>query len=753
MIPILFPADEITKGPNAFTTNGLGRLNDATKCVVTEVIKGSYELELTYPIYGVHYNLIKHGCYIFSKPSEGANPQPFEIYRIGIPLDGLVKIYAWHISYKLSYIPVDPFEAIGPQDMILKMNSHAIGDNPFTVTTDISDQESASIPIETYEPFSYRELIGGVDGNFIETFNAEPEFDIFNVKLNSHRGYDNGVRILYGKNLTDMDYEQNEDNYVTHYYPYWTNDEGIYLTGDIVKSPWIEEDLDTWEKKRIVPFDTSPYLEAEEDPDTGVIDYPTADEIESCAILYMLENGIGLKNESITISFEQLWNTEEYKNIAPVERVRLGDTVNVYNRQAGLDFTTRVVKTVYDSLLERYTSIDLGDHKNNLETTILDFQNGNKEAISKAVDRAYLELGKRITDLDESTSERMDGIDEDIDDAYEEISESEQRSSEAIAASEQRSSQRILDLDESLKRKMATDIAASAADLTAQMNAALIAQMNLINGATGGYVVTITDASGKPQETIYGDAPTLSEMVNCLRINYAGIGFSQNGYQGPYTTAWDINGNFNADFIRAGNINANLITAGNINASLITTGVLNADLIKTGSLAVVDDDENVIFEVNLDSKEVIINASYVRMSSTTTVTDVINELQDGTANALSISTSANDKANSLESSISEINSEIGYIHENGVSKVITTTGTFDDQGLTISQSDAPTKSNYGVDGVKIMRNNTDETVLLSVDHTGVNAENVSVRTYLNIGQRYRFENIGTDRMGCFYIGG
>lgn len=41
---------------------------------------------------------------------------------------------------------------------------------------------------------------------------------------------------------------------------------------------------------------------------------------------------------------------------------------------------------------------------------------------------------------------------------------------------------------------------------------------------------------------------------NCIRMNLGGIAFSQNGWQGPYISAWTIDGRFNADFITAGKI-------------------------------------------------------------------------------------------------------------------------------------------------------------------------------------------------------
>ena len=50
MKPILYPA-----GETQFQNNGLGRLSDMVKCLVTEERNGQYELEMQYPITGIHY--------------------------------------------------------------------------------------------------------------------------------------------------------------------------------------------------------------------------------------------------------------------------------------------------------------------------------------------------------------------------------------------------------------------------------------------------------------------------------------------------------------------------------------------------------------------------------------------------------------------------------------------------------------------------------------------------------------------------
>lgn len=83
-----------------------------------------------------------------------------------------------------------------------------------------------------------------------------------------------------------------------------------------------------------------------------------------------------------------------------------------------------------------------------------------------------------------------------------------------------------------------------------------------ITGANGGYVVTHYNANGQPYEILIMDNPDIAQAVNVIRMNVEGIGFSQTGYEGPFRTAWTIDGHFVADFIDTGVLTANIIKAG-----------------------------------------------------------------------------------------------------------------------------------------------------------------------------------------------
>lgn len=66
-------------------------------------------------------------------------------------------------------------------------------------------------------------------------------------------------------------------------------------------------------------------------------------------------------------------------------------------------------------------------------------------------------------------------------------------------------------------------------------------------------------------ETYFLDKLPKEAAKYVMRMNLGGIAFSQNGWAGPYTTAWTIDGKFNADFISTGTLQAIKILGGSIN--------------------------------------------------------------------------------------------------------------------------------------------------------------------------------------------
>jgi hypothetical protein len=106
---------------------------------------------------------------------------------------------------------------------------------------------------------------------------------------------------------------------------------------------------------------------------------------------------------------------------------------------------------------------------------------------------------------------------------------------------------------------------------------------------------------------------------------------------------------------------------------------------------------------------------------------------------------------SAKMSAEAIEIQISSAMKNGTSKVVTETGfTFDDEGLTVEKSGREMKTQITEDGMKVFQN---EEVVLMANNQGVDAKNLHATTYLIVGGRSRFENYGSSRTGCFWIGG
>lgn len=372
MIPILY-----SPTTTSFTTGGIGKLIDAGSCIVTEERNGSYELEMTYPITGHLYDEIKQRSIIFAKPSPAQSEQPFRVYRITKPLNKVVTIYAAHISYDLSGIPVKNFTSQSVQAALTALTTSSVISNPFTFWSDKTN--SGVMEIET--PTPCRTILS----NILDVYGGEYEFDKYTVKLHSLRGFDNGVSIKYGKNLTDLEQDENCSNVYTGVLPYWTGNETT-ISGSVVNAPG------TYDFTRILPVDFTSDFETQ----------PSTTQLDNAATNYISANNIGIPEVNLTVSFVHLNQTEEYKNLGIFERVELGDSIKVEFAAMGVSSTARCVKTVYNTLLERYDNVELGEVKKGLADTISSQTSSiidisKNSGVSSAVKAAIIAATEAIT--------------------------------------------------------------------------------------------------------------------------------------------------------------------------------------------------------------------------------------------------------------------------------------------------------------------------------------------------------------------
>ena len=383
MNPILF-----SENSTVFTSNGIGRLSDAIKCLVTEERNGIYELEMTYPMDGQHYSDIEIRSIIVAKPSPDANPQPFRVYKITKPIGGKSVIYAQHLSYDLSKNTCMPFEVTASgsacSSALSGLKSHAVDTCPFSFDTNVTTVASYT----QLTPSSIKKRLGGTKGSILDQFGGEYEYDIYNVHLWRERGTVTDVVLRYGKNITDLEQEENIANTVTGVVPYWTNMDGdqiITLPEKVVRSSHASE----YSSFLTVPLD----LSSEWD------EAPTAEALRAAATVYVNQQGFGVPKVSTTVSFVNLADTEEYKDLIPLQNVNLCDTITVQFEKLGIDTTAKIVKTVYNVLKEKYDELQVGSLKSNLASTITDMEASTVQSISDTGKRVFAEANTEAQDL------------------------------------------------------------------------------------------------------------------------------------------------------------------------------------------------------------------------------------------------------------------------------------------------------------------------------------------------------------------
>ena len=334
----------------AWDTNGLGALSDCISCVVEETLNGPFELEMQYRLNGLHYADITFRSIILAKPNPTARPQPFRVYKISRPINGVVTINAQHLSYDLSGIVIEPFNAPSLASALEGMKTNAVTENPFEYET---DKTVISDFVASY-PSSARSLVAGQRGSLLDTYGGELEFDRYQVKLLSHRGKDNGVTIRYGKNMTDVNQEEDGSGVYTGVYPYWySEEEGSADLGNSYVP--VEGEFDF---TRILLLDLTEEFESK----------PTAEELTQKAQEYISSHDPGVPTISTTVSWYQ---SREF-----VENVNLGDVVGVYFSRLGISSKAKIVKTRYNALQNRYESVDIGSVRSSIAGTIVSMDQG-----------------------------------------------------------------------------------------------------------------------------------------------------------------------------------------------------------------------------------------------------------------------------------------------------------------------------------------------------------------------------------------
>lgn len=346
MIPVIFKP-----GEKDFTTNGLGRLIDATRCEITEEANGKYELEMDYPAISRFSDYFENGYQIKAKPNDLEEYHIFEIKQtFKDTFTNSIVIYAQSRTYKLGnrqvrLVTVD--NRNGAEAMrLIEQNM----DEPCDIKL-YSDINTASSTV--FEARNVLNCIAGEQGSLLQYWGGEIKREPFKLSLLRRRGRDNVGTVRYGKDLKGLTIKFDWQSIVTKVLPFAELQSGVDGTsqriyGDAVKSEYINKYPDVYAQ----------YVQFTEDQ--GVKDSSSLNKVAG-KYFTTLYPGSDKPKVSIELEIEKLTDSEEAKEFAKMRNYNLFDTFTVYHKFYDIDIQTKVTGIVYDALAEKTIKITAGD--------------------------------------------------------------------------------------------------------------------------------------------------------------------------------------------------------------------------------------------------------------------------------------------------------------------------------------------------------------------------------------------------------
>lgn len=380
-----------SKEAQTFTSLGLGTLLPSA-CVVTESLNGGYELSFTHPYdpWG-KWRRIETGNILLAPTPTG--PQPFRIYHAA-PTMEQIEGKGRHLFYDLlDNLCRSLKTGVVPAGEALEKLSRSLAyPMPFSFSTDI--QKEGELLVKNLNPVMALLSEEKETQSFITVFGGELERNGYHVGLKTALGMDRGVAIRYGKNLAGLEVTEDMSEVATRVYP--IGKDGVTLSGN----GYVDS-----EKIDLYPF---PKIRVLEDNSTK-----SQKELKTLAEDFFAKGG-DLPSIHIKANFQELSQTEEYKQYVVLETVLLGDIVTVVNPKMNFSKKAKVVSYTYDSLTKRYESIELGEFAPFLTDALSSFSR-NTASSFRQVNTALSTLDGAMNQVDGglstlgSTVERLDG--------------------------------------------------------------------------------------------------------------------------------------------------------------------------------------------------------------------------------------------------------------------------------------------------------------------------------------------------------
>ncbi|MFN6748013.1 phage tail spike protein [Enterococcus faecium] len=384
LITIYDKNDANNLAEHLYDTQGLGALSDWLTATVSNKLNGAEIFQGTYPISGTNADLIIEGRIIQCYVDENRAKQRLRIYYAKTSVIGnTIEVKAEPIFNDIRKSVLNKYDS-GTEKITA---TQAWQNAKVLAKPAIPSQFSFSSLVDTLanvkiEKANFLEFFGGKEGSILDRFHGEFLKDNNTLRHETRLGTDHKIKAIYTKNLTGLDLEIDAQSVLVGVYPFISSssegEDEITLPEEVIFTDYVDD----------YPAGYVSFVDFKD----KATDVATLRE----AAKDWLKTNIDKQKPQVSGSIElvPLRHQRGYEKFVDLEKVSMGDGVDVYHPQLKVNMSARIVEYTFNVLTNSYDKLVVGNVKTNfLENT----ENNVSNLINDAIDQ--LKNGGEISDL------------------------------------------------------------------------------------------------------------------------------------------------------------------------------------------------------------------------------------------------------------------------------------------------------------------------------------------------------------------
>lgn len=384
LITIYDKNDANNLAEHLYDTQGLGALSDWLTATVSNKLNGAEIFQGTYPISGTNADLIVEGRIIQCYVDENRAKQRLRIYYAKTSVIGnTIEVKAEPIFNDIRKSVLNKYDS-GTEKITA---TQAWQNAKVLAKPAIPSQFSFSSLVDTLanvkiEKANFLEFFGGKEGSILDRFHGEFLKNNNTLRHETRLGTDHKIKAIYTKNLTGLDLEIDAQSVLVGVYPFISSssegEDEITLPEEVIFTDYVDD----------YPAGYVSFVDFKD----KATDIATLRE----AAKDWLKTNIDKQKPQVSGSIElvPLRHQRGYEKFVDLEKVSMGDGVDVYHPQLKVNMSARIVEYTFNVLTNSYDKLVVGNVKTNfLENT----ENNVSNLINDAIDQ--LKNGGEISDL------------------------------------------------------------------------------------------------------------------------------------------------------------------------------------------------------------------------------------------------------------------------------------------------------------------------------------------------------------------